>query len=307
MKDPGKQIAVKESLAQLAPEMAVEQHCKYSFRFSSEGQKVSVKQYTSGKLLVQGKQGPLYWSILGIITREGGVFETPSSKLSSNLASETFAGPYIGIDEAGKGDYFGPLVIAAVGVNDESKRQLIAAGVKDSKRLTDEKCRELADTIVRLLPQGHIIVEISPERYNALYEQMKAEGKNLNTLLAWGHARALETLLQRFPCETAISDRFGREGYLRSKLMEKGRAVNLIQETKAERYVGVAAASVLARDRFLVRLKDLSESAGLDLPKGASNLVIEAGRKLVKHGGKEALVKVAKVHFKTTKDVLANL
>ena len=212
--------------------------------------------------------------------------------------------PYIGTDESGKGDYFGPLVVAAVLVDAEVQGRLEALGVKDSKLLSDKRCRELASQIRAICAGKYAEVEIPPQRYNELYESFRREGKNLNHLLAWAHARAIENLLERHPCSHAVADQFGDEGYIRSRLMEKGRQLKLVQVPRAERYLAVAAASILSRERFLSRLEKLSEKYGIGLPKGASHNVAEAARSMVKRDGPEELKKVAKLHHRTTEKVL---
>src|ERR1700730_15591331 len=145
----------------------------------------------------------------------------------------------------------------------------------------------------------------SPEKYNQLHEQLLREKRNLNHLLAWGHARAIESLLSRQHCDQAIADQFGDEKYIATKLMEKGRTVNLLQTPKAERFIAVAAASILARDHFLTRLEQLGKEAGLNLPKGASPEVIATAKQIIHKRGPDALRKFAKLHFKTTASVLA--
>src|SRR4030095_5195126 len=102
------------------------------------------------------------------------------------------------------------------------------------------------------------------------------EVKNLNHLLAWGHARAIENLLLKGTCSHAIADQFGDENYIRSQLMEKGKKIQLTQLPKGERYIAVAAASILARDRFLSRMESLRDSYKIELPKGASDSVVNA-------------------------------
>ncbi len=208
-------------------------------------------------------------------------------------------GSRIGIDESGKGDYFGPLVIAAVYVTPETEPDLALMEVRDSKRISDGRILELAPDI-RLVCK-HSIVAIGPERYNQLYEKIR----NLNRLLAWGHARALENLLEQVDCELAIADQFGDERFITHALLEKGKRVRLVQMPKAEADRAVAAASILARAEFLIRLKRLSDEIGTSLPKGASQAVELAGRMVVKKHGRERLGTVAKLHFKTTKAVLA--
>ena len=137
-----------------------------------------------------------------------------------------------------------------------------------------------------------------------MYEQFRKEKKNLNTLLAWGHAKAMEEILSKVDCKVAIADQFADERFILSKLQEKGRSLQLIQMPKAEQNVAVAAASILARARFLQKLSKLSNEYQVRLPKGASQSVIEIAQKFVDMHGRESLRKVAKLHFKTTKQVL---
>ncbi|HEV8713564.1 MAG TPA: ribonuclease HIII [Candidatus Binatia bacterium] len=204
----------------------------------------------------------------------------------------------IGIDESGKGDYFGPLVIAGVYVAREQEEPLRAAGVRDSKTLSDKQAAAFAEQIRVLCP--FTIVAIGPERYNSLH----ASFKNLNRLLAWGHARAIENLLEQVPCNHVVADQFGDERFLKNALMAKGRTVTLIQKPRAEEEVAVAAASIIARAEFLRRLQELSTRYGVTLPKGASDVVITAGKEFVRRHGGEALGQVAKLHFRTTASVL---
>jgi ribonuclease HIII len=204
----------------------------------------------------------------------------------------------IGIDESGKGDYFGPLVIAAVFVDATTQNELALMQVRDSKKISDGRILEMALDIKTICP--HSVITIGPHKYNELYAKIR----NLNRLLAWGHAKALETLLERVSCERAIADQFGDERLILNALQEKGRKIVLEQRTKAESDIAVAAASILARAEFLVRLKRLSGEIGTTLPKGASPAVELAGKMVVKKYGQERLGTVAKLHFKTTKAVL---
>ena len=208
----------------------------------------------------------------------------------------------IGIDESGKGDYFGPLVIAAVFVDATTQGELRLMEVRDSKKLSDGRVLEMAPDIKTICP--HSVIAIGPQKYNELYAKIK----NLNRLLAWGHAKALETLLERgITCERAISDQFGDERLILNALQEKGRKIGLEQRPKAESDLAVAAASILARAEFLIRLKRLSSEVGTTLPKGASPAVELAAKMVVKKHGQERLGSVAKLHFKTTKAVLASV
>ena len=208
------------------------------------------------------------------------------------------SGPRIGIDESGKGDYFGPLVIAAVLVTPADEPDLRLMQVRDSKRISDGRILEMAPDIRQVC--RHSVVAIGPKRYNELYEKIK----NLNRLLAWGHARALENILAQTECTLAISDQFGDERFILNALLDKGKSIQLIQRPKAEDDLAVAAASILARAEFLTRLKKLSDEIGIVLPKGASQAVEMAARTIVRKLGRAGLEGLAKLHFKTTQAVL---
>ena len=196
-----------------------------------------------------------------------------------------------GLDEAGKGDYFGPLVVAAVAGESEALRAL---GVADSKKISDARCLK-----VSALVHAHATVEvvaIGPAKYNELYARMK----NLNRLLAWAHARALENLLERLPVSTVLADQFALPHVLEQALLERGARVKLIQAPRSEVHPVVAAASVVARAEFLTRLSDLGKRFDFGLPKGAGPPVDQAGRTLLERGGVDLLRQVAKLHFKNT-------
>ncbi len=206
----------------------------------------------------------------------------------------------IGSDESGKGDYFGPLVVAAFFLPEGQEGVLRELGVKDSKRTSDARCREIAAELKRGYPY-HSVVAIGPEKYNELWAKLR----NLNRLLAWGHARAIENVLERVRAGKAVTDQFGDEKFVRNALLKKGREIELVQMPRAEEDAAVAAASILARAEFLARLSFLSREAGFELPKGASDQVEAAAVALVRERGPEVLDKVAKTHFKTTVRVLA--
>lgn len=207
---------------------------------------------------------------------------------------------HIGVDESGKGDFFGPLVIAACYVGPEHLAEL--EGVKDSKKLTDPMSLRLADNIKRHCP--HSVIAIGPAKYNELY----AKFNNLNTLLAWGHARAIENVLEQHPAKMVISDEFAKGGHaVKRALYEKGKTLQFVSNVRAEQDIAVAAASILARAEFLRRLKRLGEEFGMTLPKGASTQVLDAGAAFIRKHGVEKLVEVSKTHFKTYENVKARV
>jgi len=204
----------------------------------------------------------------------------------------------VGVDESGKGDFFGPLVIAACYVGPEHLAEL--GGVKDSKKLTDPQALRLADIIKRVCP--HSVIAIMPPKYNELYAKIG----NLNKLLAWGHAQAIENVLEKQPAKLIISDQFQAGGHVvKAQLKELGRQAEFISRVRAEADIAVAAASILARAEFLRRLEQLSGEIGITLPKGATN-VIPTGKRVVATHGAQALSSVAKMHFKTAKEVLVD-
>lgn len=215
---------------------------------------------------------------------------------------DDFDNKWIGLDESGKGDFFGPLVIAAVLVDAEAAERLAGAGVKDSKALSDEKNRMLAARIREECPERFIELAWMPAEYNDLYSKFKAAGRNLNHLLAYSHARALESLLAKETVRFAIADQFAHERFIQAELMEKGRALTLVQMHRAERNIAVAAASILARDRFLSSMAELSAQFAMTFPKGAVH-VVGVAREFADSYGKEALRQVSKLHFKTFEEI----
>lgn len=201
----------------------------------------------------------------------------------------------IGTDESGKGDYFGPLIIAGVYADAEMKEKLKEIGVADSKTLSDVKIRKLADEITGTCKYSVVI--IGNKRYNELYDKIG----NLNKLLAWGHARVIENLLEDVDCSNVLSDQFGSPELIKNALLERGRKINLEQRPRAEENVVVAAASILARNEYVKAMNKLAEEYGMELPKGSSSAVLEAARKFVLLHGKEKLINAAKLHFVITK------
>ena len=211
--------------------------------------------------------------------------------------------PHFGVDESGKGDFFGPLVIAGVFVDRTIARQLLDAGVMDSKRISsDQRIMQLADLIRSTPGISSTVVLIGPEKYNELYQRFN----NLNDLLGWGHARVIENLLVERPdCPRALSDKFANERVVQRALLSAGQKINVEQRTKAEADIAVAGASILAREKFVRWLDRKGKELGIALPKGVSAGVKTAARELVIKCGEEALHQVAKMHFRTASEVLS--
>jgi ribonuclease HIII len=266
--------------------------------FAARKGRLNVTVYQKGpKVLVQGKDTADFIQF----TLEPQILGEARLGYEEILQPDLFT-PHFGIDESGKGDFFGPLVIAGVFTDAAITRHLMAAGIMDSKRITSAaRIRQLA-AIIRATPDCRSeVVSIGPERYNALYQSFG----NLNQLLAWGHARVIENLAAAVPtCPRALSDQFARPEVLQRALRQKGLTLTLEQRTKGESDIAVAAASILARERFIDWIDKTSAACGIRLPLGASDVVVEAGRELLARRGAEALGKAAKLHFRTTHAVL---
>lgn len=321
---PARQSETKRLLLELGAEELepTNEYESWRLRVAHGAANATVVLYTSNKCLLQG-QSPAYDEAKTAIDRGleglGGVDDEDGGDGGTNGAAsrsrqpaaappELPDVPHIGTDESGKGDYFGPLVSAAVFVTPQIGAELRALGVRDSKKMTDKSVRTLAPKLKQLLGNRYAITSIGPRRYNELYAQMRSEGKNLNTLLAWGHARSLEDLLAKgVKPEFAVVDQFADARYIEQRILADTRqsGLEIKQFPKAEADIAVAAASVLAREAFLEWLKRESARAKLTLPKGASPQVIAAAREIVARYGRERLGELAKLSFKTTEKVLA--
>lgn len=272
--------------------------------------KAQLTQWTTGTLMLQG-EGDAFDEVLKVVEREltglANISVEPKKSREPDLSSLPRDVPWAGTDESGKGDYFGPLVSAATLVDAPLGERLQEIGVQDSKKLTDSRVHKMAPEIRELLRGRYDITSINPAKFNTLYTQMKKEGKNMNTLLAWGHARSIEDLIEKgMRPNYVIVDKFADARYMEQKLLADTReaGIELVQVTKAEADIAVAAASILAREAFLNWLNRTSATLGFKLPKGAGSNVKEVARKIVATKGKESLGDYAKLFFKTTKEVL---
>ena len=265
--------------------------------FFAQKNKLSVAVYEKGpKVLLQGK----------------GIEDFVSFELEPKILGEARLGyeevhapemfePHFGIDESGKGDFFGPLVIAGVFVNREIARKFLENGIQDSKRIgSDAKIRTFARMIRQTPGVAADVVLIGPERYNDLY----AKFGNLNSLLGWGHARVIENLLAKRPdCPRALSDKFADARVIEKALLQHGQRIQLEQRTKAESDLAVAAASILAREAFIDWLDRSAKRLGVPLGRGVSAGVKETARTIVQKEGPEALRQFAKIHFRTAHEI----
>ena len=265
--------------------------------YYAQKNKLSAAVYEKGpKLLLQGK----------------GIEDFVSFELEPKILGEARLGyeevhapelfePHFGIDESGKGDFFGPLVIAGAFTDRVIARSFLEHGIQDSKRIgSDAKIRSLAK-MIRQTPDVAIeVVQIGPERYNDLYQKFG----NLNSLLGWGHARVIENLLAKKPdCPRALSDKFADARVIERALLEHGRRIQLEQRTRAESDLAVAAASILAREAFIDWLERNGRRVGFTLGRGVSSSVKETARKVVEKEGPDGLRRFAKIHFRTAHEI----
>jgi ribonuclease HIII len=266
-------------------------------RFAAEKEKTNLVFYESGKLVVQGK----------------GTQEFVEFVLEPEILKEVRLGyeavlnpdlllPRLGVDESGKGDFFGPLCVAGAYVNESVVKAWADSGIRDSKNISsDKRIRELAELIRKTPGCVTAVVPIGNEAYNRLYAKMGS----VNTMLAWGHARVIENLMGQQhrmnpPPVRAISDQFASNKDVVAKaLMSLGRGIELVQKHRAEEDLAVAAASILARHEFVTRLGALEKKFEMKLPKGASAAVDAAAKKFVAQRGAEGLPQIAKMHFRT--------
>ena len=273
----------------------VDQGCLFSkpahTLFQAKKPGLCVTFYKSGKLLVTGKKGLEFVEFY---------LEPEILKTTELTAPQptSFDSPKIGSDEAGKGDFFGPLCIASAYANDEAIKKLYALGIQDSKKIKDDKILVL-DKEVRKCCSVEVIV-LKPEKYNELYKKIG----NLNHLLAWAHCAALTALSEKTGCKEVLVDQFASPDLLESYVAKKPITLNLTQRTKAEEDIVVAAASIVARASFVKGIEELEVTYKATLPKGASSAVVQAGRHFVQTQGSQRLSLVAKTHFKTTQQVL---
>lgn len=265
--------------------------------FAGDQEKLSIVFYQSGKLVVQGKRAAEFVDFV----LEPEILKEAKRGYETILNPDLLL-PRLGIDESGKGDFFGPLCVAGVYVNAALVERFQEAGIRDSKKISsDRRILDLARMIRETPACVHSVVTIGNESYNRLYEKMAS----VNRILAWGHARVIENLMTQksrmnpVPVR-AISDQFasGKET-VANALMGLGRTIELIQRHRAEEDIAVAAASILARDAFVTKLVLMGKEFQMIFPKGASVAVENAGREFLGKFGPGSLHKVAKMHFRT--------
>jgi len=275
----------------------------YQFRqvpyaaFAAEKDKTNIVFYESGKLVIQGRGTQEFIEFV----LEPEILKEARLGYESVLNPDLLL-PRLGVDESGKGDFFGPLCVAGAYVNETVVNAWKDSGIRDSKNISsDKRIKELAEVIRETRGCVTTVVPIGNEAYNRLYSKMGS----VNTLLAWGHARVIENLMSlkhqmNPPPVRAISDQFAyHKDTLAKALMNLGRGIELVQKHRAEEDLAVAAASILARHEFVTRLGHLEKQFEMKFPKGASAAVDSAAKEFIQKHGADSLPKVAKMHFRT--------
>ena len=269
---------------------ATREYADYCF----ESDSVNVAFYPKkGRLLIQGRGADDFVKQVLQLNPE-----TSAPAKSTTLPALVDTTPHFGVDESGKGDYFGPLVVAGVYTDERCAAELVRLGCRDSKAISDDKkIHAIAEKIKKTAGVVYEVICIGPRRYNELYEEIG----NLNRLLAWGHARVIAALHEKMPsCPRALSDQFANEWVLKRALGQRRIPVQLEQRTKAESDVAVAAASILARDRFVQWMQQTATASNCPMPLGCGPHVTRAAQHFVATHGRERLPDVAKLHFKVT-------
>jgi ribonuclease HIII len=265
----------------------------YSFEIVDSNRNVKILVYfgkKGAKTVIQGNSDSnLKKSIESLIFGEQ-LFDNKDSTVQEPKE-------YIGTDESGKGDYFGPLIVAGVFTDESTIDKLKNIGVRDSKELTDDSIKIISKKIKNILINKSETVIINPEKYNQLYQKFG----NLNKMLAWAHSRVIENLVLITNAGVAISDKFGNEKLIQNSLMEKGKQITLHQFHKAEKYTAVAAASILAREKVIDWFHKTSKEFNIRIPKGASEQVNIVAKSLKQKLTGEEFNKLIKLHFKNSK------
>ena len=310
---------IRQKLCTLPDVVVKEKDLPYGRQFQTVrgNEKVVLSVYKGKKGISTvwgGQEGVLMNSAMAAISSSGvkesaetNIINNESNKIENSISllenCAGFNGVWVGSDESGKGDFFGPLVVAAVLVDTEIAQELIAAGVKDCKILTDKEVHRLAPIIKNSAPIN-VVLALKPEMYNYRYEQLRQEKKNLNHLLANGHISAIGKAVQQRPeCKYALVDQFSVHSGIREALESEFADLIVVEQKRAEADIAVAAASVLARERFISLMDELSILAGRTLPKGGGEIATAQAQEIKNELGVQILEKLVKKHFSNYKKI----
>lgn len=281
--------SVRERILSAGYEIEEEKEIPYGVQI-----RVRIPSGTSSVRIYQNKKGEITLDTSQI--KDDGLLSAVSCEATDKSA--LFAPPpLIGSDEAGKGDWFGPLVAAAVYTDGKAYAELAKMGVKDSKALSDRKIEKLKDDIISVC-RFYSVIEVAPSVFNHMYSL----SPNMNVILVKAHSHAVRGVLRRTDCSRILVDQFTTEDRMRNELADIP-GLEILQRHRAEENMAVAAASILARYTYMKRLSELSEKYGIDFPAGAGDAADAAAALFAEKYGKDALRDVCKINFKNTDKV----
>lgn len=257
--------------------------------------------YTTGKLLIQGKDALIIFndinSLLGLKTEHN--IESPTIEEINNSEDIILFKSYIGNDEVGTGDFFGPIVVCSSCVNEDNYLKVKRLGVKDSKTITsDEKILSIGEQLISFVP--YTVTILDNFKYN---EVINRPNMNMNKIKAIMHNNAINKFLVKYPnieySDIVLDDFCGKEKYYEYLTNSKNVIKDIIFETKAEnKYLSVACSSIIARYFFLKEMDKISNNSGYEILKGASNKVDILASQIIKEKGSNYLSQIAKLNFK---------
>jgi ribonuclease HIII len=273
--------------------------CEVAYtRFAFKGADFNVAAYTSGKVVVAGKGTEEFVTM----TLEPEVTQAPKLGYDEVLHPDWFE-PHAGLDESGKGDFFGPVIAATVIADKPAIESWIKAGVRDSKKIAEPQIMKLDKLIRGTMGATAKTCFCGMPKYNEL---MSRPGANLNRLLAWQHATACAQALTGHWVPRGLLDQFSEQPLTQRELAKKGvKNFELKMRTRAEEDPVVAAASIVARAEFVRQMHELSRRFGGKLQKGAGALVKKQAAEIIEKFGARALGGFAKLHFRTAYEVVS--
>ena len=269
------------------------------YAFKADHLKLNLSAYTSGKVVIAGKGTEDF--VRDVIEPE----ITGAAQLGyDEVLHPDWFESHAGLDESGKGDFFGPVIAATVIADKSAIEEWRKAGAQDSKKMAESKILEL-DRLIRATKGAAVATCFcrTMTRYNEL---MGRPGANLNRLLAWQHATALGDALARKPVKWGLLDQFSEQPLVQRELAKNDiKDFELRMRTKAESDPVVAAASIVARAEYVRQMHLLSKKFGAKLQKGAGPLVKAQAEEIIRQFGAPALRDYAKLHFRTAYEVVS--
>lgn len=273
--------------------------------FQADEADTVVTLYESGKVVFQGISADIDANMWNEMERHLSGKDGLVEKKEKEEKKDEFKIPYfinsIGSDEVGTGDYFGPIVVSASYVNRENIDFLIELGVKDSKKMTDIQIKKIVPQIIKKIPYKSYV--FSNKEYNKYHNDI-----NMNKIKAILHNKVLTELREskNYDYKYIVVDQFEYPKAYYNHIKDiKNKTENITFLTKAEdKCLSVACASLISRYIFLMEMKKLEEKYNTTFPLGASTLVEEKGKELVKKYGENILKEITKYSFNTTKKIL---